>query len=537
VQSGLTVALVGLPQCLAYAMMSGLPPAYGLATAAVPGVAAAIFGKSPQIVTGPTNTTGLLILAALGPYLAPNGFLAPAHLSVLATLALMGGLIRLLVAVAGGATAVDFLPESVLVGFATGAGILIGAMQLDEALGLSAASGGNLVAVVLALAKKLAAGEHPALPSVAVTALTVAAIAVGKRYRPKWPVALLVVVAAAALVLVTGTRSLPIVGDRAAVQPGWPPGALPSFDLALWRELFAPAAAMVLIGTLELAVSARAGGARPDMAREVRAQGIANVVGAFTSALPASASLTRSALLKLGGAESRLAAGIAALAVVPLLFFAAPLVGSIPLASLAGVLIITAAGMIQVDRIKRMWAFARPTRVLLSITLTATLVLPFEWAILGGIGLGLVIELVETTRTRCEVRRVDAAGELVPLAEGERADTLVVEVSGHLFYAAISRFLREMDARVPADTKYLVIDLTHAFGMRYAALLAFEQLRRRAEARGGKLVLDGVSPAFAEMLRRGGSDLEIYEYDPVLMRSVRRALASAERAPGAPGSG
>jgi SulP family sulfate permease len=87
VLAGLTVALVGLPQCLAYALLSGLPPAYGLSTAAAAGLVAALFGRSAQVVTGPTNTTGLLILAALTPYLAPNGLLDAGGLPVLATLA------------------------------------------------------------------------------------------------------------------------------------------------------------------------------------------------------------------------------------------------------------------------------------------------------------------------------------------------------------------------------------------------------------------------------------------------------------------
>src|SRR6266545_4757529 len=115
--AALTITLVGLPQCIAYALMSGVPPAYGLVTAAVPGLVAAVVGRSNQIITGPTNTTGLLILAALAPYLGPNGLVAGDGLSVLATLTVLAGLIRLAGAFAGGTAILDFLPESVLTGF------------------------------------------------------------------------------------------------------------------------------------------------------------------------------------------------------------------------------------------------------------------------------------------------------------------------------------------------------------------------------------------------------------------------------------
>ena len=135
VVSGLTVALVGLPQCLAYAMMSGLPPAYGLVTAAVPGALAAIAGRSAQVITGPTNTTGLVILAALGPWIGASGLLSEEGLPVLATLTVLAGLLRILGSMVGAAELLRFLPLSVLVGFTAGAGILIGVMQLDEALG------------------------------------------------------------------------------------------------------------------------------------------------------------------------------------------------------------------------------------------------------------------------------------------------------------------------------------------------------------------------------------------------------------------
>jgi SulP family sulfate permease len=526
VQSGLTVALVGLPQCLAYAIMSGLPPAYGLATAAVPGVVAALVGKSDQIVTGPTNTTGLLILAALGPYLAANGLIGPQGLPVLATLTLLAGLIRLAVTFVGGASVVDFLPESVLVGFATGAGVLIAAMQLDEALGMTAVHGGNLVSVAAAFSSKLLGGERPAWPAVLVTALTVIAIALGRKWRPRWPIALSVVVLGAGFALATGINQasgLPLVGDRARVDAGWPPGALPTLDLGVWRDLFVPAAAIVLIGTLELTVAARAFGARPDMAREVRAQGFANVIGAFTSAFPASASLTRSVLLKLGGAQSRVAAAIAAVAVVPLLFVAAPLVRAIPLASLAGVLMITAASMIRIEQIRRMWPFARPTRILLAVTFVATITLPLEWAILGGAGLGLAIHLAETTHVRFELRRLEG-DVLVLVGTDEKPRAIVVEVSGNLHYAAIRRFLHEIESRIPADTSLLVIDLSHAHSMRYAAFLAFEELQKRARERGAKVVLAGVSPSFMAMLRQAHSELTVYEYDPTPSKSAIRAL-------------
>ena len=188
--AGLTVALVALPQAIAYAMLAGVPPVYGLSTAVVTGFLAAVLGKSRQVATGPTTTTGLLILGAIRPYLGENGLIRPEHLSVLATLALLAGVIRLVVAFGGGAHLVRFLPESVLVGFTAGAGTLIGGMQLDEALGLPPTRTTGLRSQADAILDLLRDGQHPEMMAVVFALGTILTVVVGRRVLPRLPVAL-----------------------------------------------------------------------------------------------------------------------------------------------------------------------------------------------------------------------------------------------------------------------------------------------------------------------------------------------------------
>jgi SulP family sulfate permease len=262
--------------------------------------------------------------------------------------------------------------------------------------------------------------------------------------------------------------------------------------------LAAPAVAIVLLGTLEMTVSARAGGALPDLRREIVAQGAANVAGGFTGAFPASASLTRSALLRLSGARTRLAAGLSAAFVVPVMLFGAPLANRIPQASLAGVLFVTALTMIDVPRIRRMLAVGGDTRLLLIATFAGTLVLPLEWAILGGAALGLIRHLDEAMRPRVTAR------------EPEGADgPLVVEVSGAMHYAAIRNFLAAYRGLAPAGARRVILDLEHAHHLRFAALLAFERLRDELAAKGGELVLARVPAGFAAYCARAGSTLTL----------------------------
>lgn len=524
--AGLTITLVGLPQCIAYALMSGVPPAYGLVTAAVPGLIAALASKSAQIVTGPTNTTGLLVLAALAPFLGDGGVIGPAALPVLAALTLLAGLIRVALAFAGGAAILDFLPESVLTGFTTGAAVLIAVMQLDEGLGLERIAGGALVAQIGAMGSAMAGGILPSVPALAVTAITVVALLVAKQRRSTWPVPLLLVVAAAGVAAVFGldaARGLPVVADQAPLPVGWPPIALPSTEPAVWRQLALPALAIVLLGTLEMTVTARAGGAMPDLRREILAQGAANVGGAFVGAFPASASLTRSAMLRLGGAQTRLASALSAIFVVPVLLFAAPFANQIPKASLAGVLFVVALGMIDLPRIRRMLQVGGETRLLLTVTFVGTLLLPLEWAIIGGATLGLVRHLDAAARPRVRVYTMREGGlELV--APADAIEHVVVEVSGSLYYAAVRNFLTEIAACLPSAARVIILDLTHAHHMRYGALVAFERLAAELDARGTRLVLAGVSREFAAYLARAGSQLTIVPDREQPGASIREAL-------------
>lgn len=514
--AGLTVALVGLPQCLAYAMMSGLPPAYGLATAAVPGLVAAMIGRSAQVVTGPTNTTGLLILSTLTPFLADNGLVAPNGLPLVASLALVCGMVRLVGALAGGAALVRFLPESVLVGFTAGAGILIGVMQLDEALGLPPLRGVGLRGEIEGLASLLRSGQAPAAPAVLVTAVMVGIVVVGQRLSRRLPAALLGVVGAglyAWLLDLDAARGLPLVRDRARVPFGWPEAVLPSMDPFLLHDLLIPAIAISLLGTLELAVCARADGGRPDMRREILAQGWANVAGAFTGAFPASASLTRSALLRLGGAQGRLAAASAALFVVPILLFAMPFVGWIPQPTLAGILFVTAYRMVDHRALRRIWRASVETRILLAVTLSCTLVLPLEWAVLVGAGLGLAIHLANTSRPRLRLLRPEG-GRLIPVTGHERPDLVVVEVSGALHYAAVEPFLTQLQDLVPRSAMTVVLDLAHAHEVRFTAVRALEWLADELAREGRELRLSGVSVELQNLLRRTGSGLSASASSP-----------------------
>lgn len=521
--AGLTVALFGLPQCIAYALMSGLPPAYGLSTAAVAGLIAAFAGRSTQIVTGPTNTTGLLILGVLLPYLAPNGQLRPDAFRVLATLTLLAGAIRIVAALAGGAHMIRLIPDSVLIGFTAGVAILIGVMQLDEALGLKPARATGFFSQLGEILPYL---HQVRWPAIAVTALTAASLAYGMKWFKRIPLGLLIMVATTAvawLLKLDQNSGLPLARDRGGLPGGWPPFAIPDPSVGLLQSLFVPALAIVLLGTLELAVCARAGGERPDMRREILAQGWANVAGAFGAAMPASASLSRSALLSFSGARTRVAPAVAALLSGLVLIVGGRLVGLIPQASLAGVLLVIAVRMIDWRGIRRLWNASGETRLLFVETFAATLILPLSWAILLGTGSALVIHIANTSAPRLRLLRPEG-DRLVPVGPTDTPELVVVDVSGNLHYAAVAPFLEEVERLIPPSARTVIMDLSHTHEIRFAALRAFEQLAEEMRHDGSTLWLAGVHPDTASLLERSASPLRWVADDPTPGLSVRKCI-------------
>ena len=524
--AGLTVAAVGAPQCLAYAMMAGLPPVYGLVSAAVPGLVAAAVSRSSNMVTGPTNTTALLVLAALLPHLTANGVVDARGLAALGTLTLLTGVLRLALSGIGGSTLVRFLPESVLVGFMCGVAVLIVVMQLDEAMGLSHVVGTGLASEAASLARAFQAGIYPKWPAIAVTIVTVAMLIPLQRRYPRLPMALIVMVGSSLLAYALGldeSSGLPIVSDHTPLSRGIPPHALPSLDPDIVEAFLTPAAAIALLGTLELTAVLRSDGLRVDMRREIRAQAFANIVGSLVSAQPASVSLTRSALLRQMPNTTRMAPIVTALATLPLVI-AAPLLGFVPQATLAGVLFATAYNMVDRVKVRRIWLASRKARLVLGVTLAAALLFKLEWAIVLGVAFSLVQYLADSATPRLRLYVPGYGMRLNPYVKGEAADIIIVEVSGELHFAAAQAFLTEIFEVMPASPKHVVLDLSHAHAMRFTALVAFEELEAELAAQGAKLHIAGVSSEFASVLHKAESTLDVTPAFDEPGRSVQEAM-------------
>lgn len=383
--AGLTGAVVVLPQGLAFATLAGMPPQYGLYAAMVPCLVAALFGSSRLMVTGPANAISLTTMALIAPLALPG---SPEYVSLVITLAFLVGAVQILLGLARAGRLVDLVPHSVIVGFTSGAAVLIMASQLGPLFGVDLPRGLSVGSSLVMLAGRLTETHWHALLS---GLATVAAIRLWMPLNRILPAMLVGVVAGSLVAWVLQTLA-PGAGPLKSVPelPGaLPAPSMPDLSIDTVRSLFAATLVMTLLGLTEAVAIARAIAARGreqlDGSREFIGQGLANIAGSFFSAYPTSGSFNRSGVNVTSGARTPLAAASAAIFLVVLLLFVSPLARFLPFAVIAGLLYVVAWGLIDRAEIARIWREEPLERAPLVVTAIATVTLSLEWAILLGL--------------------------------------------------------------------------------------------------------------------------------------------------------
>lgn len=393
--AGLTGAVVVLPQGVAFATLAGMPPQYGLYAAMVPCVIAALFGSSRLMVTGPANAISLMTMALIAPLAAVG---SPDYVRLVLTLTFLVGMLQLLLGLARVGALIDRMPHSVIVGFTTGAALLIVNSQLGNVLGIELARGTSVFANVQAAWSKLSLSlSLSQQPAIAAAVATVAIAVIAKPWNRVVP-SMLVAVVGGTLISIALAYLIPSWPRLPTVQalPGaLPPLSWPDLRIDTIRGLFGPTLVMTLVALTEAVAIAKAVARRHndklDGNQEFIGQGLANLAGAFFSAYPASGSFNRSGVNVESGARTPLAAICASMFLVLILLFVAPLAQYLPMAVIGGLLLVVAWGLIDVDEIKRMWRDEPLERVPLIVTLLATITLSLEWAILLGITSALIV--------------------------------------------------------------------------------------------------------------------------------------------------
>ena len=388
--AGLTGAIVVLPQGVAFATLAGMPPEYGLYSAMVPCLIAAIFGSSRLMVTGPANAISLMTMSLVVPLAMPG---TTQYISLVLTLTLMVGLIQFLLGLIRAGRFVDVVPHSVVVGFTAGAAVLIINSQLAPALGIEAPRGLSILSNLQALVSLRGTYSPTALLTTIATAL---ACILWRPWNQTIPALFIGVLAGS--IIGHFAMSLPFLATPlkmvAPIASGWPPLSSPDLSVATLYALALPALTMTLIALTEAMAIARSVamkyGDKLDGNQEMIGQGLANLTGAFFSAYPSSGSFNRSGVNIHSGAKTPLSAVSAAMFLVIILMAVSPYVTLLPLCVVSALLFVVAWGLIDIAEMRRIWKLEPDQRIPMLVTGIATVSVSLEWAIILGIASALI---------------------------------------------------------------------------------------------------------------------------------------------------
>lgn len=396
VLAGLTGAIVVLPQGIAFALLAGMPPHYGLYAAMVPCLIAALFGSSRLMVTGPANAISLTTMVLIAPLALPE---STQYVALVLTLSFLVGVIQLALGFSGIGRWVEKVPHSVIVGFTAGAAILIINSQVGTLLGIDIPRGTAVIDTLQAVTTQVLSGKMQ-WHSIALVFITLGVIRLWRplnRYIPSMLIA--VIIGAIAAILIELAFPLMNQFKRVSDIPGaFPPISLPDLSPSTLQQLFAATLIMTLLASTEAMAIARAIALKTKDAfnanQEFIGQGLANVAGSFFSAYPSSGSFNRTGVNLAAGARTPLAALCAAVFLIIILAFVSPLAKHIPYVVIASILLLVAWKLIDLKQIRHEFRMGRKDWVPMVITAIGTVTIALEWAILLGIFSSAIIQKI-----------------------------------------------------------------------------------------------------------------------------------------------
>jgi SulP family sulfate permease len=547
--AGLTVAAISLPQSIAYALIAGVDPRFGLYTAIVFTAVAAILGSSRHLINGPTGAVSLVVFSALA-FIDPEARLDAYEAMFL--LAVLVGIIQIAVAVFRLGDLTRYISESVVTGFIVGAAILTIVGQVANALGVKAQGTGHqhvLYRLWLTVTQTAPVNLRAVAISGGAVFLTLVTRQLVKRYKlPQLDMFFVLILVATAAYLFGWSQAAPEAKPAIAlietVPARLPQPHIPEFKWSWLGELSGSAFAIAFLGLLEALAIAKAiahkSGQRLDYNRQCLAEGVGNLVGGFFHCMPGSGSLSRTAINYQAGAATRFSGVFTAVFIALAILIFSPLTAYIPKAALAGLLVVAAARLIDIPRLRYTLRGSRCDAFLLLTTAVAALAIGVEFSILIGVVLSVLWYIPRASQLKAQELVVTPERVVrARIASDPPSDTvLIYDIEGELFFGAAPDFERYLnDARDKArkqDIRHLVLRLKRVRNPDAVALERLDLFLREATSQGLTVLLAGVRhDLFAALTRIGITehhpvDLIFKEEDEdfsATLKAIRRAFA------------
>ena len=506
--AGLIVAIMLVPQGMAYAMLAGLPPVVGLYASTLPLIVYVLFGSSRQLAVGPVAMMSLLVFAGVSP-LAPPG--SEKYVSLVLLLSLMVGVIQFCLGLFRAGFIVNFLSHAVISGFTSAAAILILLSQLHHLFGIPSSGGHSAMTVLKGVIQGMG-GFHPATLGIGLASIMI--LVIFKRKRPNFPAPIVVVAASTLVVYFFGL-------DQSGVKiVGHVPKGLPSFSVSEWNlgslEVLFPAALTILfIGFMESISIAGWVAAREkykiDSNRELVGLGLANVTASFFSAYPVTGGFSRTAVNYQAGAKTGLASLITAAIILLTLLFFTSFFYHLPHAVLAAIVAVAVAGLIDVKGAKHLLDLRKMDGWTTILTFVATLVLGSEKGIMMGVAFSLFVFIWRSSHPHTaelgylegedvfrNVRRFPEA-KLYP-------EALILRVDASLYFANMAfleDFLRRRIVEKP-DVKWIIMELSGVNDIDAVAVDRLSDIMDNYREQGIQFVFAGMKGPVRDLVSKAG---------------------------------
>lgn len=496
--AGLTVGVILIPQGIAYAIIAGLPPIYGLYTAMIPQVVYTILGTSRQLSVGPAAMDSLIVASGIG-LLASVGSEHFIVLSIL--LAFMVGFFQFIFGVFRLGFLVNFLSKPVISGFTSGSAIIIGMNQIGNLLGMKVDRSNQMQSLFTEIIDKLA-DIHWAS---ALTGLVAIILILGiKKINEKVPGSLVVVVLGilSAYLFKLDLKGVTILGD---IPQGLPEFVIPTFDMAFMEELSGLALTLGLIGFMEAisiakSIEVKHNSYRVEPNKELVALGFSNMIGSFFQTYPATGGFARTAVNDQSGAKTPLSSLIAALVIALSLLFLTPAFSFLPKSILAAIIIVAAYGLLDFSLPKNLLIYNIRDLIILNSTLLMTIFVGIKEGILFGIVLSLIMLIYKSTKPHIAVlgqvpgthfyRNVKRFDDVIV-----QEKVLIVRFDAQLYFANTQYFkdkLKEFASEKGSALELLIIDGESLNALDSSAIYALDEIHDYFTSRGITIVFTGL---------------------------------------------
>lgn len=524
--AGLSGAIAGTPQAMAFALIAGIDPIYGLYTAIVSTVIGALFGSSIFMTVGPTNALSLVVASTLAGFDSVSGIERLFILTFLVGIFYVGfGVLHL-------GNLFRFVSNAVMTGFITGAALLIIFGQLRYLNGYEP-SGDALLLRVLDWLLHLHLSDTYIVAISFMTAIIMLGL---RRTRFRNLATLSGLLLASAVVVIFEWWSVTLVSDISMIPSGLPTPQLP--DVALAGDLIPAALAIAILGAVQSAALVntlpKTDGKQPHINRDFVGMGLGNLVGSFFQSMPACGSLSRTAVNVDAGARTRWANVFAGGFIALFLLAFGSAIEYVTLSALAVMLMSAAGSLIDLREIRLVWEAALSARIAMITTFTTALVLPIEYSIYVGVGLSLILYLYSSAEEVNVIRLIPVENDhfkVGPIPETlPDQEVVIFSIQGHLYFAAIAKLERLLPDPNHAKGCIVIIRLRDSAFLASTGIHFFERYDAALRQHGGRLILTGLSKPMLTQFRHATQTFDqsnLFDADEILLEGTRRAYNDA----------